>query len=205
MFTGIIAATGTVRSMRTSGGSARLTIDAGAFLLGVGRGGSIAVNGVCLTATELTAASFEADLSAETLGRTTLGGLRPGDTVNLEHPLAAGDRMGGHLVQGHVDGVGQIAGRWREGDAWWIEVQAPPAVARYVVEKGSIAVDGVSLTIAAVAGDRFTVCLIPHTCAATTLGEARPGAGVNLEVDIVAKYVERFTTPYAAEEQGGHR
>jgi len=204
MFTGIITATGIVRSIRADGRSARLVIDAEAFLHGVSQGDSIAVNGVCLTAMEIAAGRFEADLSPETIGRTTLGGLRGGETVNLEHPLALGDRMAGHLVQGHVDGVGQIAGRRREDDSWWIEIQAPEPVARYVVEKGSIAVDGVSLTVAAVADGRFTVCLIPHTCAVTTLGAAQPGAGVNLEVDIVAKYVERFAAPYVGDRQGGH-
>ncbi len=192
MFTGIVEATGTVRTLVSGKMSARLTVEADDFLAGVRVGDSLAVNGVCLTVTRLAGNAFEADLSIETLERTTLGRLRPGVAVNLEKPLALGDRLGGHLVQGHVDGVGRIEGRRRDGDARWLEIAAPPALMRYVVEKGSIAVDGVSLTVAAVSADRFTACLVPHTCAVTTLGALGPGAPVNLEVDVLAKYVERL-------------
>ncbi len=192
MFTGIVEGTGVVRQIVTRERSARLTVEAGRFLDGARVGDSIAVNGVCLTVARVAGQAFDADLSAETLRRTTLGRLRPGVAVNLERPVALGDRLGGHLVQGHVDGVGTVRARRRDGDAWWVEIAAPPGVMRYVVEKGSIAVDGVSLTVAQVAGDRFTVCLIPHTCAVTTLGTLAPGRQVNLEVDVLARYIERL-------------
>ncbi len=185
-----------MRAVRSQPQSARIVVEGGHFLDGTRVGDSIAVNGACLTVTRVAGDTFEADLSAETLARTTLRTLRPGDAVNLEAPLALGDRLGGHLVQGHVDGVGRVVRRWQEGEAWWLDLAAPPALTRYIVEKGSIAVDGVSLTIAAREGDRFTVCLVPHTCAVTTLGALQPGAGVNLEVDILAKYVEQLAAPY---------
>ena len=197
MFTGIVEGTGIVRAMRSDGRSGRLTVDAGDRLRGTRMGDSIAVNGVCLTVATMTAAEFEADLSAETLARTTLGDLRPGDAVNLERPLAVGDRLGGHLVQGHVDGVGRVTRRGGDGDAPDLEIAAPRHLARYIVEKGSIAVDGVSLTVAAVSGDRFTVCLIPHTSAVTTVGVLEPGDAVNIEIDVLAKYVERLIASYA--------
>lgn len=197
MFTGIVEGTGIVRAMRFDGRSGRLTVDAGDRLRGTRMGDSIAVNGVCLTVAAMTATEFEADLSAETLARTTLGDLRPGDAVNLERPLAVGDRLGGHLVQGHVDGVGRVTRRGGDGDAPDLEIAAPRHLARYIVEKGSIAVDGVSLTVAAVSGDRFTVCLIPHTSAVTTAGALEPGDAVNIEIDVLAKYVERLIVSYA--------
>ncbi len=197
MFTGIVEGTGVVRAVRTQDGSARLVVDAGELLRGTRIGDSIAVNGVCLTVVATTATMFEADLSPETLERTTLGGLQPGSAVNLERPLVVGDRLGGHLVQGHVDGVGRVVVCRKEGEAWSLEIAAPPHVERYVVEKGSIAVDGVSLTVTAASGDRFTICLIPHTCAVTTLGALGPGAVVNLEADVLAKYVERLVASYA--------
>jgi riboflavin synthase len=197
MFTGIVEATGIVRALVTSERSARLTIEAGALLDETRVGDSIAVNGVCLTEARVDERVFEVDVSIETLARTTLGQLACGTVVNLERPLAVGDRLSGHLVQGHVDGVGTIRHRRRDGDAWWMEIAVPPALLRYVVEKGSIAVDGVSLTVAAVAGDRVTVCLVPHTCAVTTLGTLESGRQVNLEVDIIAKYVERLVAGYA--------
>lgn len=197
MFTGIVEGTGVVRAVHSQDRSARIIVEADRLLEGTRIGDSIAVGGVCLTVTRVAGTAFEADLSAETLERTTLGRLRPGDVVNLETPLVLGERLGGHLVQGHVDGVGRVVRRWPEGDAWWLAVAAPPAVVRYIVEKGSIALDGVSLTVASADGDRFTVCLIPHTCAVTTLGRLEPGAEVNLEVDILAKYVERLGAPYS--------
>lgn len=197
MFTGIIEGTGTVRALRSDGRAGRLIVDVGDRLRGARIGDSIAVNGVCLTVAAMTATEFEADLSAETLARTTLGDLRPGDAVNLERPLAVGDRLGGHLVQGHVDGVGRVTGRRGDGDAPDLEIAAPRHLTRYIVEKGSIAVDGVSLTVAAVSQDRFTVCLIPHTGAVTTLGALEPGDAVNLEIDVLAKYVERLIASYA--------
>lgn len=199
MFTGIVEATGTVRALVSRERAARLTVEAGGFLDGARVGESIAVSGVCLTITRTKGTAFDADLSVETLARTTLGQVRPGTAVNLERPLALGDRLGGHLVQGHVDAIGRVCGRRHEGDAWWLEITAPPALMRYVVEKGSVAVDGVSLTVATVTGNQFTVCLIPHTCAVTTLGTLKMGSPVNVEVDVLAKYVERVAAPYATQ------
>lgn len=195
MFTGIVEGTGIVRAVQPGRDAVRLRIEAGRDLR---VGDSIAVSGACLTVTEIDGGTFDADVTPETLARTTLGGLRPGDVVNLERPVAVGDRLGGHVVQGHVDGVGRVVRRDPQGDAWWLEVDAPPAVARYIVEKGSVAVDGVSLTVAQRTGNRFAVCLIPHTVAVTTLGRLEAGAGVNLEADILAKYVERLLGSYAA-------
>jgi len=207
VFTGIVEATGVVRALSAADGAARIVVEAGAFLDGARVGDSIAVNGVCVTITRTGGPLFEADLGAETLRRTTLGQLRAGAPVNLERPLAVGDRLGGHVVQGHVDGVARVVERRQEGQGWWVEIALPPALARYVVEKGSIAVDGVSLTVASLTGERFGVSLIPHTCAATTLGGLREGAFVNLEVDVLAKHIERLAAPYLAagrsEEDGG--
>jgi riboflavin synthase len=162
-------------------------------------GDSISVSGVCLTIVEIGAegagefaGEISADLAAETLRRTTLGGLRAGDRVNLERPLRFDQRLGGHVVQGHVDGVGTVAALAPDGDGVWMEIEAPAALCRYIAEKGSIAVDGVSLTVARVEDPRFAVALIPHTLAVTTLGRRRPGDRVNLEVDVLAKYVERL-------------
>jgi len=197
VFTGIVEGKGVVRAARPGRDSVRLRIEATCDIAGIRVGDSIAVNGTCLTVTECTGDVFDADVTLETLARTTLGGLRPGDVVNLERPVAVGDRLGGHVMQGHVDGVGRVVRRDPQGDAGWLEVDAPPSVARYIVEKGSVAVDGVSLTVAQREGNRFTVCLIPHTISATTLGHLEAGAGVNLEADILAKYVERLLGPYA--------
>jgi riboflavin synthase len=160
-------------------------------------GDSIAVNGACLTAVEVEAGRFAVDCVAETLRRTALGALAPGDGVNLERPMRLGDRLDGHLVQGHVDGVGTVRGARDEGESTLLEVAPPAGLTRYIVEKGSIAVDGVSLTVAARLADAFTVALIPHTMAVTTLGPGAVGRAVNLEVDVVAKYVESLTLPYA--------
>jgi riboflavin synthase len=202
VFTGIVEGTGVVRAARVWRDSVRLRVEATCDIAGIRVGDSIAVNGTCLTVTECTGGVFDADVTPETLARTTLGGLRPGDVVNLERPVAVGDRLGGHVMQGHVDGVGRVV-RWDpQGDAGWLEVDAPPSVARYIVEKGSVAVDGVSLTVAQREGSRFTVCLIPHTMSATTLGHLEAGAGVNLEADILAKYVERLLGPYATTSMG---
>ena len=155
-------------------------------------GDSIAVNGVCLSATSLQNGSFLADAMNETLSRTSLGDLAPGAQVNLELPLRASDRLGGHMVQGHVDGVGRVASVREDGFARRIEIEAPPELLRYVIEKGSIAVDGVSLTVSAVVSRSFTVSLIPETLQRTNLGQAAPGDRVNLEVDVLAKYVEKL-------------
>jgi riboflavin synthase len=203
MFTGIVEATGVVRDVRTGRESVRLRIEAGCDIRDTRVGDSIAVSGVCLTVTEIAGATFEADLTPETLTRTTLGELRPGDSVNLERPVAVGDRLGGHVVQGHVDAVGRVVRRDPHGDAWWLEVAFPQSMARYIVEKGSVAVDGVSLTVAQCVGTRFTACLIPHTVEVTTLGRVAAGAGVNLEVDILAKYIERLLGAYTQVGLGG--
>jgi riboflavin synthase len=189
VFTGLVAGTGTVESLERDGDGVRLRVRS--ELAGeLGPGDSVAVNGVCLTAVAPDPDGFSADVMEETLRRSSLGPLATGDAVNLELPLRAGDRLGGHIVQGHVDGVGRV----RRADAEGIEVEAPANVLRYCVEKGSIAVEGVSLTIAAVGEDSFTVALIPHTRAATTLGALAKGGEVNLEVDVVAKYVERLAS-----------
>jgi riboflavin synthase len=155
-------------------------------------GESVAVNGVCLTATDIAEGSFAADVMNETLARTSLAGARPGAGVNLELPLRAADRLGGHIVQGHVDGLGTISDVRDDGFARRVEVQVDPELLRYVVQKGSIAVDGVSLTVAELGESSFTVSLIPETLERTNLGAAEPGATVNLEVDVLAKYVERL-------------
>lgn len=202
MFTGIVEGTARIREMRrvapeasAAGAAARLFIDPGSVLDGapLRTGESIAVNGVCLTAVALERGGFAADLSAETLARTTLGRLAPGAAVNLERPVPVTGRLGGHIVQGHVDGVGRVVALRDEAEGRRLEIEAPSDLARYIVDKGSVAVDGVSLTVAGTAGRRFVVALIPHTCEVTTLGSLEPGSEVNLEVDILAKYVERLT------------
>lgn len=196
MFTGIVEGTGVVRSAHPGPDSLKLRIDAEYDISGIGSGDSIAVNGTCLTVTEIEGAAFHVDVTVETMARTTVGALRPGDVVNLERPVAVGDRLGGHIVQGHVDGVGRVVRLTPQGNASWLEIDAPPTVARYIVEKGSVTVDGVSLTVAQRTGGRFIVCLIPHTMSVTTLGRLEAGAAVNLEVDILAKYIEQLLRPY---------
>lgn len=183
MFTGIVEELGSVAGR--DGG--RLRINATAVLEDAELGASIAVNGVCVTLVDRGDGWWEADLSDETLARSTLGDLAPGDPVNLERPVRLADRLGGHLVQGHVDGVGEVV-----APAPDLAVRMPPRLGRYVVEKGSITVDGVSLTVVDPRPDGFTVAVIPHTAEVTTLGRRRPGDRVNLEVDVVAKYVERL-------------
>jgi riboflavin synthase len=187
MFTGLVESTGTVAALRDG----RLAVDT--ELAGqLAAGDSIAVNGVCLTATSVSAGGFAADVMEETLRRSSLGALSPGAPVNLELALRAADRMGGHFVQGHVDGVGTVRDVREEGIARVVVVEADPSLLRYVVEKGSIAVDGVSLTVSALEEDAFAVSLIPETLERTTLGRVLPGNEVNLEVDVLAKYVERL-------------
>ncbi|MDP9342082.1 MAG: riboflavin synthase [Actinomycetota bacterium] len=188
MFTGIVEELGTVREV----GPNRLAVACRTVAEDSGIGASLAVNGVCLTVVERHEGGLAFDLSEETLARSALGRLRPGDPVNLERPLTLATRLGGHLVQGHVDGVGTVSGLDPDRGGATLAVEVPEDLVRYLVEKGSVAVDGVSLTIAGLDGRRFTVALIPHTLEATTLGRARPGVPVNLEVDVVAKYVERM-------------
>jgi riboflavin synthase len=194
MFTGIVEGSGTVAALVAApdGGGTRLEVAAPWLAGQLELGESVAVNGCCVTVAEPTAAGFAADVVAETLRRTALGDLATGARVNLERPLALGGRLGGHLVQGHVDGVARVLDRTRVGAGEEVRVELPAALARYVVEKGSIAVDGVSLTVAGVGPGWFAVALVPHTLQVTTLGQRRPGDLVQLEVDVVAKYVERL-------------
>jgi len=192
MFTGIIEELGSVRSIEERGENARLVIGAHVVTEGTNHGDSISVNGVCLTALDIHPDSFAADVSRETLLRSTLGRLRPGAPVNLERAVTPATRLGGHIVQGHVDGTGTIVERI-PGERWEIvRVSLPAELRRYVVDKGSITVDGISLTVVEAGADSFTVSLIPTTLALTTLGLKQPGDPVNLEVDVLAKYVERL-------------
>lgn len=197
MFSGIVEAIGAVRSLKKDAKGARITIEAPGVLSGVGLGDSIALNGVCVTVVDFDDREFEADLSVETLRRTNLGELAVGGRCNLERAMALGERLGGHLVSGHVDGVGRIKSRKNEGDSIWLTFEAPVEVMRYVVYKGSIAVDGISLTVAACDGETFSVSIIPHTSEQTTLTEKEDGAAVNLEADLIGKYVEKLLAPHA--------
>jgi riboflavin synthase len=193
MFTGIIQDIGRVHAIEPHGGDTRLTIAVGQLDLSrIAIGDSICVQGCCVTATALQGKTFQADLSRETLALTTLGELRPGSPVNLEPSLRAGDPLGGHLVSGHVDGVARVAARASDARSLRLTIESPAALARYVARKGSVAVDGVSLTINEVDGVSFGVNLIPHTQSVTTLGGLEVGARVNLEVDPIARYVERL-------------
>jgi len=191
MFTGLIAERGTVAAVERTPDGVRLSVESELARF-VEPGDSIAVNGVCLTALAPGDARFAADVMHETLRRTSLGALEAGSQVNLELPLRADDRLGGHFVQGHVDGLGTIAGVREDGFARVVRIAAPPELLRYVVAKGSIAVDGVSLTVSAVDGEALEVSLIPETLQRTSLGSAAPGRPVNLEVDVLAKYVEKL-------------
>lgn len=190
MFTGIIEETGVLRFLRRGTHSAVVSIAAKQILSDLKTGDSVAVNGVCLTATGVDGGGFTADVMHETLNRSSLGGLAAGGRVNLERAMAAGGRFGGHIVSGHIDGTGRITATTRDDNAVWFTVEPPPRLLRYLVEKGSIAIDGISLTVAAVHETAFSVSVIPHTAAVTTLGEKQAGSMVNLEVDILGKYVE---------------
>jgi riboflavin synthase len=193
VFTGLVAEIGAVIGLERSAAGARLTI-AAEQAQNLGDGDSVAVNGVCLTAVDVVLGSFSADVMNETLARSSLGEIGQGSAVNLELPLRATDRLGGHVVQGHVDGVGEVVALDDDGFARRVTVSAPGEVLRYVVEKGSIAVDGVSLTVAEVDSRSFTVSLIPETLERTTFGGVSTGATVNLEVDVLAKYVEKLVS-----------
>jgi len=192
MFTGIVEEMGRVKALRRDGGSARLTISASTVLGGTALGDSICVNGVCLTVVDLNGGEFSADVAVETLKVTNLGELKTGAAVNLERALQLSARIGGHLVSGHVDAVGRIREKREEGNGWRIFIDAPEAVLRYVIRKGSIAVDGISLTVADVDKSGFSIAVIPHTAKLTTLGFKAAGDSVNLESDIIGKYVERL-------------
>jgi riboflavin synthase len=192
MFTGIIEEVGRVGELRLSSASARIAVACSAVLEGSRVGDSIAVNGACLTVTKLEAGGFEADAMPETIRRTTLSGLRSGEQVNLERALRLSDRLGGHIVNGHIDGTGVVESVEAEANAVWVRVSASPEVLKYVVEKGSVAVDGVSLTVAGTGKGTFTVSLIPHTFKITALIKRRPGDRVNIECDILGKYIEKL-------------
>ena len=194
MFTGIVQAVGTVRAILPRDGDVTIDFDTGELLLeDVELGGSIAVNGVCLTVITRSRSGFAADVSRETLSLTTLGHWKAGTRVNLEKALLAGQALGGHYVTGHVDGVGEVISRQDDARSVRMEFRVPRELARYVARKGSISIDGVSLTVNGADGDRFDVNLVPHTLEVTTLGTLAAGSTVNLEVDIIARYVERMT------------
>ena len=192
VFTGIIEEMGTVQSVVKGKVSAVLTVEADKVLEGTHVGDSIAVNGVCLTATGIAGKTFQADVMAETLRRSSLGALARGSRVNLERALAADGRFGGHIVSGHIDGTGTVLSLKQEDNAVWVEIQATPEILKLIVEKGSIAIDGISLTVAKVSGQGFSVSVIPHTGQETTLLKKKPGEIVNLENDVIGKYVERL-------------
>jgi riboflavin synthase len=193
MFTGIVEETGTVERAERRGELLSVDIAARSVLRDLAEGGSVAVDGCCLTAVSVTGTRFTCELGPETLARTAfLRRLRPGVLVNLERPVRLGDRMDGHLVQGHVDGIGRVRSLAREGDTAVLTVAPPPELQRYLVSKGSVTVDGVSLTVASLEPHGFTVALIPYTLGRTNLGDRREGDDVNLETDVVAKYVERL-------------
>ena len=192
MFTGIIEELGTVASIDFDGDNARIVIDAQTVTEDSKDGDSIAVNGVCLTALNITAGSFAADVSRETLNRSTLGILKPGSRVNLERAVTPTTRLGGHIVQGHVDGRGELLSAIQEGDFWTVTIGFPPEFARYLIYKGSVAVEGISLTVAALHDSSFDIAVIPKTWELTNLSSLSPGDPVNLEADVIAKYVERM-------------
>ena len=195
MFTGIVEEMGTIRSIRKGAHSAVLEIQAKVVLEDIHLGDSIAVNGVCLTATSFTPTTFTADVMHETLNRSSLASLKPGSRVNLERAMAANGRFGGHIVSGHVDGLGTVLSTQKDDNAIWYTIGAPPEVLRYVVEKGSITIDGISLTVARVDSQSFAISAIPHTVAVTVLQDRKPGDKVNLETDIIGKYVEKLLQP----------
>ncbi|HRD50476.1 MAG TPA: riboflavin synthase [Candidatus Contendobacter sp.] len=204
MFTGIITAVGTIATIQPRGGDVRLRVATGKLdLSDVQLGDSIAVSGVCLTAVELPGDGFWADASRETLERTTLGEAAPGIKVNLEKALTPTTRLGGHLVSGHVDGIGVVTVWQPDGRSWRLRIQAPDALARYIAEKGSICVDGVSLTVNRVDGAAFELNIIPQTLAETSLADFKIGRRVNLEVDLIARYLERLLLGERAAQPGG--
>ena len=193
MFTGIVEELGTVGAFQAHGKGARLRVECATVLSDLAVGASIAVNGVCLTAVTVSERGFEADLAPETITRSNLGDLRAGSRVNLERPVTPATRLSGHIVQGHVDATGELVSLEELGEEnWWLKVRVPAALGRYIVEKGSITLDGISLTIASIDGDVIGVTIIPHTFANTTLGHAKVGARLNVEVDVLAKHVERL-------------
>ena len=203
MFTGIIQAVGEVAAMQPSGGDLRLRIHTGKLPLDdVALGDSICTNGACLTVIELPGDGYWADVSVETLNFTTLGDLKPGSRVNLEKALMPQSRLGGHIVSGHVDGVGEVVSLQEDARSWRFVLRAPDELARYIAHKGSICIDGTSLTVNAVNGAEFDLNIIPQTMAETIFGEYQPGSRVNLEVDVIARYLERLIQGDAAADPG---
>ncbi|MCG6118945.1 MAG: riboflavin synthase [Aquimonas sp.] len=203
MFTGIIESIGRIRALEPVGGDVRLHIDTGTLdMQSVVLGESIAVSGVCLTVIAFDTASFAADVSNETLSRTTLGGLRPGSAVNLERAMRADSRFGGHMVSGHVDGVGEVVSVGEDARSQRWRFRVPTQLARYIAEKGSVCIEGTSLTVNAVEGSEFEVNLVPHTVAHTNFGELGTGAPVNIEVDLVARYLERLVAAHGIGDSG---
>lgn len=200
MFTGIVEETGCVRSVQRGAVSSFIEIQADKVLSGTNIGDSIAVNGVCLTVTELSSNTFRADVMNETLRRSSLGSLSQGSPVNLERAMAADGRFGGHIVSGHIDGTGTITDIKKDGIAVWYTISANAGILRYIVEKGSVAVDGISLTVAAVSDTDFKISVIPHTAAQTVLGSKKNGDTVNIENDIIGKYVEKLMRPDAVRD-----
>lgn len=202
MFTGIIEEVGTVKAIQHSGSNSFIRIEAKKVLEDVHLGDSIAVNGVCLTVTHFDSTTFQADVMNETLSRSSLGSLRNGSPVNLERAMAAGGRFGGHIVSGHIDGTGTVSDIRNDGIAVWYTISANADILRYIVEKGSITIDGISLTVAKVTDDSFSVSIIPHTASVTILGTKKTGDIVNLENDIVGKYVEKLMKPVDFPQSG---
>ncbi len=192
MFTGIVEEIGIIRDIRRGSGSCILTVNAHTVLEDIHVGDSIAVNGTCLTVCRYDGSCFSADVMPETMQRTNLGSLIPGSPVNLERAMAADGRFGGHIVSGHIDGTGTVSAMRRDDNAVWVTIAASPQVLHYIVEKGSVAIDGISLTVAKISETDFAVSVIPHTGAQTTLLRKKPGDPVNLECDIIGKYVEKL-------------
>ena len=192
MFTGIIEELGIIKAIRSQSGGMRLSVSGRVVFDDMKTGDSIAVNGACLTVVEFNSSVFSADVSRETVDKTTIGKLRVGDKVNLERPMRLSDRLGGHIIAGHVDGVGVIRGITNKGDAAIFTFEAPKEVTKYLIYKGSVAIDGISLTVNEVLGNRLSVTIIPHTAKMTTLGFKKIGDTVNLEADMIGKYVEKF-------------
>ncbi|HOC33702.1 MAG TPA: riboflavin synthase [Ruminococcus flavefaciens] len=202
MFTGIIEEVGTVKAVQHSGSNSFIRIEAKKILEDIHLGDSIAVNGVCLTVTHFDSTTFQADVMNETLSRSSLGSLRNGSPVNLERAMAAGGRFGGHIVSGHIDGTGTVSDIRNDGIAVWYTISANADILRYIVKKGSIAIDGISLTVAKVTDNSFSVSIIPHTASVTILGTKKIGDIVNLENDIVGKYVEKLMKPADSPQSG---
>lgn len=204
MFTGIIETVGSIRELTSRGGDLRVVVNSGELdMTAVKLGDSIAVNGVCLTAVEFNKDSFTADVSSETVNCTTLANFAKGTPVNLEMAMLPTTRLGGHLVSGHVDGVGEIKRRWTDARSERFRIQAPETLAKYIAAKGSICVDGISLTVNAVEGNEFELNIVPHTLTATTMGDYQAGQKINLEVDIIARYLERLLSASADAENPG--